>query len=266
MRTFGCKDDLLYSKICKRLPSDFSLVVYDCVDSTNKVLKEMANEGAKDKTVVLANTQTDGRGRLGRSFFSPNGSGIYMSVLLKPNMAPDKATNITACAGVAVCTALEKIYNISPKIKWVNDVFIEGKKVCGILAESVVNPQKNLPEYCVLGIGLNLFAPNDGFPSEISQIAGSVVKCNSINIEEKAHVISQILIDFFKIFDKINGNSILNEYKKRMFLINETVTVNAAVPFEAKIIDINEDFSLKLQMSDGKIINLNTGEIGIKPC
>ncbi len=270
---FNCKDNKLYSdetvvlkkKIENRLSKDYSLILYDCVDSTNLVLKQMAEQGANKNTVVISNKQTNGRGRLGRSFFSPAHTGVYMSILLRPDMLPSESVKITACAGVAVCRALEKTYNIKPKIKWVNDIFVNDKKVCGILAESSIDAANNTLKYVVLGIGINLCRPDGDFPPEIAQIADSVLDCEKINTHDKAVLISQILLEFSQLFDNIDSSDILVEYKNRMFLMGKTVIVNAAEPFEALITDINEDFSLKLKLSDERVMNLSTGEIGIKP-
>ena len=132
-----CKDKTLYSEqtaISSQkienlvLDKDCRVLFFDTIDSTNSYLKQLAENGAAEKTTVVANHQTSGKGRLGRSFYSPSDSGIYMSVLLKPNIELKDAVNVTTCAGVAVCLVLEKLFKIKPQIKWVNDIYLEGKK------------------------------------------------------------------------------------------------------------------------------------------
>ena len=116
----------------------------DEIDSTNSYLKVLAASGAPEGTVIIANRQSAGRGRLGRSFFSPEEKGIYMSILLRPSIELDRAVLITSMAAVAVARAMETVKGITAQIKWVNDVFINKKKVCGILTEAGLNPEKGI--------------------------------------------------------------------------------------------------------------------------
>ena len=132
------------------------LRVYDSVDSTNLVLRKLANEGAAEGTVVIAAEQSGGRGRKGRNFYSPQGTGVYVSLLLKPQIAPDDATLITTTAAVAVCDAVEALSGEPATIKWVNDVFMRGKKICGILTEGSFDMESGQFEYAILGTGINV--------------------------------------------------------------------------------------------------------------
>ena len=125
--------------------------------------------------MVIANEQTAGRGRLSRSFFSPKDTGIYMSLLLRPkNYSAKQAVRITTMAAVAMCEAIETVSDEKAEIKWVNDIFVRGEKVCGILTEGSFNLESGLLDYAVLGIGINIYQPKDGFPNELSSIAGAV--------------------------------------------------------------------------------------------
>ena len=142
------------------------------IDSTNRYLKELAATGAPEGTVVIANKQSAGRGRLGRSFFSPEEKGIYMSILLRPEIELERAVLITSMAAVAVARAVERVSTIPAQIKWVNDIFINRKKVCGILTEAGINTEKGSLDYAVLGIGVNVGSME--FPAELKEIATSV--------------------------------------------------------------------------------------------
>ena len=129
---------------------------FEELDSTNSYLKEMAAKGAQEGTIIIANRQSAGRGRLGRSFFSPEEKGIYMSILLRPDISLERAVLITSMAAVAVAEAIEQVSGIQTKIKWVNDIFLNKKKVCGILTEAGIDAETGTLEYAVLGIGVNV--------------------------------------------------------------------------------------------------------------
>ena len=149
------------------------LLVYPSISSTNTVLKSLAEEGAEEGLCLIAGEQTAGRGRRGRSFFSPPNSGIYMSVLLRPALQAVDATSITACAAVAVAEAIESLAPVNAEIKWVNDIYVEGKKVCGILTEASLDCENGQVNYLIVGIGINTRVPDSDFPEELKSIAGS---------------------------------------------------------------------------------------------
>lgn len=157
-----------------------SIYYYDTLPSTNDKAKELAAKGAPHGTVIIAGSQTNGRGRMGRSFYSPSGTGLYMSIILRPDISAELATCLTAVSAVAVHKTLYSLFNKETEIKWVNDLLLDSKKVCGILAEgaplrSVSNTSPNAfaaIEYIVIGIGINL--SDSGFPSELAGIAGSL--------------------------------------------------------------------------------------------
>ena len=269
----NCKDEKLYTNKTAILSQKIEEIVFDksckvlafdTIDSTNSHLKQLAETGVSEKTVVIANHQTSGRGRLGRSFYSPSDSGIYMSVLLKPNIELKDAVNVTTCAGVAVCLALEKLFKIKPQIKWVNDIFFNGKKISGILTESVLDAGKNKPKFVVLGIGCNIFSPKDEFPQEIADIAGFVAENEKSCGVDRNRVIAEILNTFFDLYSELGSAKIHKLYKERMFLLGERVHILSGNGFEAQILDINSDFSLSIKLDNGETVNLNTGEISVR--
>ena len=227
---------------------DYIIKKFDTVSSTNDIAKTEAEKGAAEGTVIVADAQEKGRGRLGRSFLSPNG-GLYMSVILRPESFED-AVSITTKAAVAVSLAIEKLICKSVQIKWVNDVYLENKKVCGILTESVFDGAK--PKYAVLGIGVNLKTA----PDEISTFAGG------IGDVDRAKLMRAILDEFFS-----GTHSVFDEYSKRDMLKGKDVTVyrGGNAEFTAKACGITRDFGLKLIKPDGTEEILQSGEVSVKP-
>ena len=239
------------------------LHVYDSVDSTNVVLKSLANAGAPEGTVVIAAEQTGGRGRKGRSFYSPQGTGVYVSLLLKPKIAPDDATLITTTAAVAVCGAVEALSGESASIKWVNDVFLRGKKVCGILTEGAFDMESGQFDYAILGTGINIYEPSCGFPPEIREIAGSVLASPAPDAKNRA--IAEYLNRFLPLYRSLGSAENNAEYKKRSFVLGKMVNVlsgNGATP--ARALDIDERCRLVVEYADGHREALSSGEISVR--
>ena len=163
-----------HSKYRDILPKGFTVKDYATVTSTNDIVKNAARAGAEEGFTVTARCQTAGRGRMGRSFFSPDGTGLYISILLRPTFHPKDALMITTAAAVATARALEAAGSRNIGIKWVNDLLINGKKIAGILTESSLSMGADSLDFAVLGIGINLLSPSNGFPEEIKDIAGAV--------------------------------------------------------------------------------------------
>lgn len=239
------------------------LRVFDAVDSTNLVLRKLANEGAAEGTVVIAAEQAGGRGRKGRSFFSPQGTGVYVSLLLKPKIAPDDATLITTTAAVAVCGAVEALSGEPANIKWVNDVFMRGKKICGILTEGSFDMESGQFEYAILGTGINVFAPEGGFPPEIREIAGSVL--TSPAPDAKNRMIAEYLNRFLPLYRKLGDAATNAEYRRRSFVLGRMVNVLAADrSTPARAIDVDDHCRLIVEFADGHRESLSSGEISVK--
>lgn len=230
----------------------FLIEKLDTVTSTNDVLKEKAAAGAPAGTVVVAKRQTAGRGRMGRSFLSPEG-GIYMSILLRPAGAAVDALRFTAHAAVAVALAVEKHTGRAAQIKWVNDIYQNGKKVCGILAEGKANAHGL--DYVVLGIGVNLQAPKGGFPEDLRDIAGALFTDETF---EKDAILRDIL-------ENLSAKDAYAEYTKRDMLFGKTVTVlrGGEVVCTAVANGITEDFGLRIVTESGEQV-LHTGEVSIR--
>lgn len=229
--------------------ADISVTRLKTVNSTNTFAKENIRSLVLP-ALIIAEKQTAGRGRQGKSFFSPEGTGLYMTLVFD---APQDCSLLTPAAAVAVCDSLEK-FGISPKIKWVNDVFAQGHKVCGILTEFFVSDSK---PYIILGIGINLTTTE--FPDDL-KIAGSVdLDCDKTAL---ALEISQTILGYT---ENKNDAFILEEYRKRLFVIGkEIVYFKNNIEYRATVKDINCQCNLIVERSDGVTDILSSGEISIR--
>ncbi len=241
----------------------YHIHVFDEVDSTNSVLKQMAEEGAEEGRVVIANHQTAGRGRLGRNFCSPKGSGIYMSILLRPTISSKDSLLLTTCAAVCVSEAIEKLSGREASIKWVNDIFVNGKKCCGILTEASMDIESGGLNFAVLGIGINLYPPQGGFPPEIKSIATSVFETKEKARYKASAIIAEILNNFARYYPTLENRDFREEYRRRLFILNQQIDIKRGDEVEvAHALDIDEDFRLKVWTPNG-IKLINSGEVSI---
>lgn len=244
------------------------------VDSTNNVLKQCVAAGEKKDMVLLAEEQSAGRGRRGRSFYSPEGTGLYMSLLLHPDVTPEEGTMLTTITAVAAAKAIEKVSEESVQIKWVNDVWMRGKKISGILTEGSASLEEGKLEYVIVGIGINIYEPEGGFPEEIREIAGAVFT-NHIQRENlRNRLAAEFIKNFMGYYSTFPAKNYLEEYRKRCFVIGKKVRIVTPdhVPCEGdtkgrefvKVLDIDDACHLKVQYEDGTIEFLSSGEISIK--
>lgn len=247
------------------------------VDSTNNVLKQYAAEGERHDMVLLAEEQSAGRGRRGRSFYSPEGTGLYLSLLLHPDVGPAEATLLTTLTAAAAAKAVENIAGEPVQIKWVNDVWLRGKKISGILTEGSASLEEGKLEYVVVGIGINLYEPLGGFPEGIKEVAGAVFT-NDIPRENLRNRLSvEFLANFMKYYQTFPSRDYLEEYRKRSFVIGKRVRIvtpdgapgkaanEAGANREyAKVLGIDDNCHLQVQYEDGTVEFLSSGEISIK--
>ena len=239
------------------------LLVLETVDSTNDYLKRKASE-LVEGTVVIANEQTGGKGRLGRKFFSPPSMGIYMSMLLKPECAPLDAATLTANVAVAVCKAIEKVSPFSPDIKWINDLILRGKKICGILCESSITDHKF--DYIIVGIGLNVITRFDDFPMDIRRLAGSIYSQTG-EVIDRGQLIMAIIQELDAMYAawKENPRVYLEEYRRRCKMLGQQVEIYSSEGnFNVIAQDISEDFGLTVRYESGEVRTLHAGEVSIK--
>ena len=243
---------------------NYKIDVYKTIDSTNQEVKRQAIEGAGQGLVVLAEQQTMGKGRRGRSFYSPAGTGIYMSVLFRPSPEQSKdVVLVTTAASVAICRAIRKVLNEEPQIKWVNDVYFRGKKVCGILTEAVSDFESGQIDTVVVGIGINYHVPEDGFPEEIRGIAGSVG--TDENMIPRNSLVAAVLNELFAIYEKLSEREYMGDYRRWSNVIGKDVRFTSGDGWmDAKALDIDDDGGLLVQLDNGEKKTLRTGEITLR--
>lgn len=243
-----------------------TVICLDSTDSTNNELRKMAFECAASGTVVIANAQSDGRGRRGRTFVSPKNTGIYFSILFRPNCNPPECTTITAWTAVAVARAIYHVTNIHPSIKWVNDLFLNNKKICGILSEMSVENESDHVQHIIIGIGINVNQPASAFPEELQDIATSIYAETGQKIS-RAKLAAALIKEMDKMFTDwpAASKAYLKDYRKYNLTTKESMAIvsgNKQIPIT--VLGINEDFSLKVQYKDGRVENLSSGEVSVK--
>lgn len=244
--------------------SELSIEVLPSLNSTNKKAREKAIFGVPEGYVVIANTQTNGRGRNGREFFSPADTGVYMSLVLRPPRCPlQQATKLTTMAAVAVCEAIEKVSNEKALIKWVNDIYVKGKKVCGILTEASLGLEDNFLEYVIIGIGINVSPPIKGFPKELQNIADAIFE--EAQNDGKNRIAAEILNRFMRYYKVLPKVNYIEQYRNRSFVLGKEIAV---ISFnkqkKAVALDIDDEFRLIVKYEDNKIETLSSGEISIR--
>jgi len=242
---------------------DFILHVKQTVTSTNTLAKEMAAKGAAEGTVIMAREQTEGRGRMGRSFYSPDATGIYFTIVLRPALNLEDSLLITTGAAVAVAKAIETTTGAKAEIKWVNDIFVEGKKVCGILTEASLNFESGGLEYAVVGIGINI-ATKD-FPEDIKSVAGSILKDKPGDAPITSMLVAEVLNNISESMNSLTDKRYLEEYRSRSFLIGKDILVlkgKEAIP--AKAIGIDDKARLVVEYGDLTKEALLSGEVSTK--
>lgn len=244
-------------------PQKFNITVLEETDSTNTMLKEIAKQGEAEGRIIIADSQTGGRGRYDRKFHSPKGTGIYMSILLKPTLPASDSVLITAAAAVAVCEAILKVCGKETKIKWVNDLLLDGKKICGILTEGSLNIRNGGFNWAVLGLGVNVYEPECGFSEEIKNIAGALTGEKQENLRNR--LCSEIINCFFDYYNDLESRAFLNVYRNKLCVLGERVAViKNEETTEAVALDIDNDCRLLVEYMSGEREYLSSGEISIK--
>lgn len=265
------------------------------IDSTNTYAKRLLAEcgflrapdgsltqaGQKyHKAIIVAEKQTAGRGRIGRTFVSPEKSGIYFTLIYAPKGGIKEPARLTACTAVAVCRAIKKLYKYQPKIKWINDIFANGKKICGIGTEGVTNFESGQIESAIIGIGINVHQNKNAFTDELSKTVGSLQEALNAQNNENANNLNRCLLtaevlgQVLKIFEEDeksaeNHIKIMAEYKAASFLLGQEITVfpligDAASSYKATATDIDNNAALIVTLADGTKQNLNSGEVTLK--
>lgn len=237
---------------------NFKPVYFEELDSTNTKCKQLAREGAPHGTAVIAAHQTAGKGRLGRRFCSPKGAGLYCTVLIREGFDMSTAGLITSCAAVAAAKAIEEVSGHSADIKWVNDIYMGGKKLCGILTEA------SLPKFIVIGIGINLISVTESIPAELRNIVTSIEEQTGriISVKEMENA---LLSSLSRELEKLKNREFLEDYIKRSFLIGKDVDVHSGNNiYPAKVLGIDENAGLEIELSDGTKKILTTGDVSVR--
>lgn len=254
---FNLRDELKNSDI----------IVYDSIDSTNTEAKRLLySENLKNFTILISDEQTMGRGRTGKSFASPKGTGIYISIVL----FPDERFNfnafdlITVKAAVAVVNAIKNKTNKNPEIKWVNDIFLNHKKICGILSEADADFESHEIKSVIVGIGLNFKTKDKDFGKDLKAIAGSLLRDKESSLLRN-EMAAEIINEFYDSYYNLSDEEVLKIYKDNSLLLGRQVSFEKnGVKYEAKAIDINDKGNLVVELENKEIMTLLSGEVSVK--
>ena len=241
---------------------------FDEIDSTNNYLKKLAMTGAAHGTAAVADSQTAGRGRMDRVFQSPKGKGIYLSVLMRPQLPPQKLLPVTALCGVGVCRAVERVCGVQPQLKWPNDPVVNGRKLCGILTEMALEGETGRLQYLVLGVGLNVAQTAEDFTPDVAAIATSVNEAAGKSVSRSA-LTAAMLEEIDAMYDALcrdDTAAYLEEYRARCVNLGKTVQLlrpdgsRETVTAEA----VDEEFSLVVCHPDGRHETIRSGEVSVR--
>ena len=269
---------------------DSHIECFEEIDSTNTYGKKLLAENGSFRqqngqltefgkkyhnSIIVAESQTAGRGRLGRTFYSPKKTGIYLSIIYSPEGGITQPAKLTAFSAVAVYRAIKKLYNVEPAIKWINDIFINGKKVCGILTEGFTNFETGTIEAAIIGIGVNIHDNPECFPKDVAKIAGGILGAddgspanNKKDQGGRCQLAALIAGEVLSVLEE-DTKSVMEEYKRLSFIIGQEVEIHPVIGndrenYVARVVDIDENASLVVQLPDGTKRTLSSGEISLK--
>lgn len=234
------------------------MVILDETDSTNNAAKELASQGAVHGTVVTADHQTSGKGRMGRKFVSPTGMGLYMSVVIRPEFSTLFAPLITSAAAVAAAEAVEKLCGRDVQVKWVNDLYLNGKKICGILTEASLGLEANSLDYAVIGIGINV--RRFDFGDELRDRVTSIEDETGVRVDRNI-LCAEVLARLEYWLGQIESRGHLDEYRRRELLTGKRITANVGLErIEGIALRTDDNANLVVRLDDGSVRSLSSGE------
>ncbi len=242
---------------------------FEELDSTNNYAKTLAQSGAPDGTAVIADSQTAGRGRMDRSFQSPKGQGIYLSVLLRPQLPPDRLPPVTALAGVAVCAAVERLCGVRPGLKWPNDPVLQGKKLCGILTEMSLEAETGLVPSLVLGIGINVGQRPEDFSPEVRAVATSLLQALGEPVS-RPRLTAALLEELDRAYAALLAGDLseyLAAYQRDCVNLGKTIQLiplGGGTRETAQAVGIDGEFGLVVRGKDGKERSVRSGEVSVR--
>lgn len=253
----------------KYLPGDFPWIdrihCFETIASTNTRAKEMAAAGAPQGTVLIADAQTGGRGRMGRSFHSPAGCGIYLSVILRPGCHASQLMHLTCSTGIAACNAIESTCGIRPGIKWINDLVLGQRKLGGILTELSLLPDGTV-DWAIIGIGINCCQQAGDFPEDIRSIATSL-RIASGNTVDRDLVAAAVLTELEIMSKRLltHRQETMEAYRKDCITIGQDISIIAGDRVRhGRAVNVEEDGALTVKFPDGHLEKVNSGEVSIR--
>ena len=261
-------NEKLIKGLLTELPSGTGLFVFESIDSTNNEAKRMHISDPGADAVIISGSQTCGRGRRGREFFSPVKTGIYLSILIHPDKGPSEVADLTCMTAVAVCSAVSKMVGIETEIKWVNDIFYKEKKIAGILTEGESSVEDGRFSYVVIGIGLNVYEPYEGFPDFIRKSAGALME-SGFESGLRDRLCAEIINCFYKLYLSEDANYI-DEYRRRSMLIGRYIKIMNCTESQiragheyAYVCGIDDKCGLAVRYDDGVEETLQSGEVSV---
>ncbi len=267
-RLTGTPDSVAEREIRNAFPPGLDCPDLRCleeVDSTNSYLKREALAGAPHGTVVVANCQTAGRGRMTRSFQSPPGKGVYLSILLRPQLPPEELLGVTGMTAVAVCAAVEKTAGVRPQIKWTNDLVLNGRKICGILTEMALEGESGLTQSLVIGAGVNVGHTDADFGPEVAKMATSLAQ-EGYAVSRSA--LAAAMIEEFNRLGEALGGDIgpwVDAYRRDCVTLGKPVRLLwTGGQTQADALDIDSQFGLIVRFPDGGEQIVRTGEVSVR--
>lgn len=256
------ENDLLSAEVIRAALApgyqDTKILLYKEIDSTNNEAKRLLSQYPGEKLLLLADQQSQGRGRQGRSFFSPARSGLYMSLVIHPQSQLSNALSITTMSSVAVARAIRQLTGLEAQIKWVNDLYLHGRKICGILTEAVSDFETGTLQSLVIGIGVNL---STEFPEELAKVGGSLEVAGLRRNALAAEIVNQLL----PLAADLSDHSYLEDYRRYSLVLGKQINYfvrGEAHPATALAID--EDGGLLVRLENGEEMTLSSGEISIR--
>ena len=258
------KDQIL-KNLTESCPWQDSVLYFDSIDSTNTRAKELAAQGAPHGTVLIADHQTGGRGRLGRSFLSPAGTGVYLSVILRPGCAPGQLMHLTCAAAVAMCDAVEEAARFRPGIKWTNDLVYKNRKIAGILTELRIGP-KGLVDYAVVGIGINCCQQEEDFPPDLRNMAGSLAMVSGKVVDQ-----SEVAAAMIRALHEMDRNltdkaGFMDRYRRDCITVGREISLLKADGSvrHGTALSVDDEGALVVRFRDGTTEAVSSGEVSVR--
>ena len=266
-RLVSAPNVLTEAEIRSYLKAGRGLHCFDTIDSTNTYARQIALEGAADGTAIVADCQTAGRGRMGRSFQSPRGKGIYLSVLFRPDLPPERLMSVTALAGLAVCDAVERLCGVRPGLKWPNDPVLGRKKLCGVLTEMALEGETGRVQHLVVGIGLNVLHTQEDFQDEVAEIATSL-QMELGRPVSRPQLTALLLEELDRVYEALRSGDLtayLAAYRRDCVNLGKTVQlIGTACRETVTAVDVDESFGLVVRTPEGEEKVVRSGEVSVR--